>query len=210
MNCALKECYFLTRRHINLRVIILFSIKIKDIKFGVSFSFFAVIGLLFVCGRAMTENIFTALICCFLHELGHLTFMFLFSDKPESIVLYGGGIRIKSGGQKLLPQNREIIILLAGCGANFLCALVRLAFGGLDFFCTVNILLGVFNLLPFKYFDGGRVLEILLKGGRTYDLIRALFIFLWAVCVILMILNGSVSLSFILTFCFVVISEILY
>ena len=191
-------------------MIVLFSIKIKDINFGVSFSFFAVFGLMTLCGQTMTENIFTALICCFLHELGHLTLMFLFSDKPESIVLYGGGIRIVSGGRKMLSPDKDIAILLAGCGANFLCAIVRLAFGGFDFFCIVNILLGVFNLLPFKYFDGGRVLEILLKGGRIYDLIRALFIFLWSVCVILMILNGSVSISFILTFCFVVISEILY
>lgn len=188
----------------------MFQVKIKGITFGVSFSFFAVTALLFVCGGALTENILTSLLCCFLHELGHLIFMFLFSNKPESIVLYGGGIRIKPKTDRLLTKTQDIIILLAGCGVNFLCGLIWLRFFGFGFFCAVNILLGVFNLLPFKYFDGGRVLEILFDGGTAYDVIRAAFIFMTAVCIILMNLNGAVSVSFMLTFCFVAASEILY
>ena len=80
-------------------------------------------------------------------------------------------------------------------------------FKGLDFFCEVNILLGVFNLLPFKFFDGGRVLEMLLDGGKAYDMVKALFIFMGAVCIILMLINNIVSISFMLTFAFVVLDE---
>lgn len=191
-------------------MIILFGIKIKGIEFGVSFSFFAVIALLFVCGGAQTENIFTALLCCALHEMGHLMFMFLFANKPQSIILYGGGIRIRPSVGKMLSKNQDIIILLAGCGVNFICALVWYMLYGADLFFGINMLLGVFNLLPFGYFDGGRVLKIVLDDSAACDIIKAVFIFMSAVCIILMNLNGVLSISFMLTFCFVAASELVH
>ncbi len=191
-------------------MIVLFSVKIRGVNIGVSFSFFAVTAIMLLYGGALCGEIFTALVCCVLHELGHLTFMALFSDKPESVVLYGGGIRIRPGSGRLLSSAADMLILLSGCAVNFLAAGIWYLISGFDFFCAVNLLLGVFNLLPFKYFDGGRALEKLLKGSRSYDIIRALFIFLAAVCVIQMNLNGALSVSFALTFFFVVLSEILY
>ena len=188
-------------------MIFLFSVKIKGVYFGVSFSFFAVAALLFLCADSQTDKIFTALTCCFFHECGHLFFMLLFGSKPERVTLYGGGIKISPFSDRLTSQNREILILLAGCIFNFICAAVWYLFKGLDFFCEVNILLGVFNLLPFKYFDGGRVLEMLLDGGKAYDLVKALFLFMGAVCIILMLINNIVSISFMLTFAFVVLDE---
>lgn len=188
----------------------MFRVRFKDTDFGVSFSFFAVTALIFLCTGSQTGRILISLMCCFFHELGHLFFMFLFGAKPQGITLYGGGIRITPGSDRLISKTEDIVILLAGCAVNFLAAAVSYAFRGLDFFCEVNILLGIFNLLPFKYFDGGRVLEMLFDGGAAYDVIRALFILMGAVAVILMNLNGIISVSFMMTFAFVVVSEILY
>lgn len=187
----------------------MFSVKFKDIIWGVSFSFFAVTAMIFLCTDASEKNIFAALVGCFLHECGHLVFMFMFDTRPEEVILYGGGIRITPRKDKLISNNCEMIILLAGCIFNFVGAGIWFALRGLDFFCEVNLMLGIFNLLPFKYFDGGRVLENLLTGSRSYDYVRAFFILLSAAAIILMNLNGSVSISFMLTFCFVVFSEII-
>lgn len=187
----------------------MFAVKIKGMIWGVSFSFFAVTAMIFLCTDASSKNIFTALVGCALHECGHLVFMFLFDKPPEKVILYGGGIRITPSKNNMLSSTREMIVLLAGCGFNFIGAGIWFALKGLDFFCEVNLLLGIFNLLPFKYFDGGRVLEMLLVGSAAYDHIRAFFIFLGAVGIILMNLNGMVSISFMLTFCFVVFSEVI-
>jgi Zn-dependent protease len=157
-------------------VIILYEIKIKGIRFGVAFSFLAVVGLL-CTGGGTGRTVLTALVCCLLHELGHLTFMLLFSRKPESVILYGGGIRIKPSAH-CGSQTEDIIILLSGCAVNFACALGSLHISGLGTFSRINLILGVFNLLPFGYFDGGRVLQLIIGDGRWYDIIRACFILL--------------------------------
>ena len=73
----------------------------------------------------------------------------------------------------------------------------------------MNFLLGVLNLLPFRYFDGGRIL-VLLADGKICELFRAVFILLTAVAMIHMILHGTVSISFAATFCFIVLSEVIY
>ncbi|MGN0594977.1 MAG: site-2 protease family protein [Hominimerdicola sp.] len=189
----------------------MFQLKIKNVKYGISFSFFAAIALLYLCSDAMTDKVLIALLCCAFHELGHIFFMTLFSSPPEKIVVYGGGIRITPRNEKMLSDTKDIIILLAGCGVNFLLAFITVMINGKpDFFAETNILLGIFNLLPFKYFDGGKVLEKICKGGRAYDCIRGIFILMSAIVIIQMNLNGMMNISFILTFVFVAISEFLY
>lgn len=187
----------------------MFSVNIRGVKCGVTFSFFAVLALIFLCQSASLEKIAVTLMSCFFHECGHLFFMFLFGRKPESIVAYGGGIRITPRSNVQGGMRQDIIILLAGCGVNFICAGVWYALFGFGFFCRVNLLLGIFNLLPFKYFDGGRVLDELFTG-RALDIVRAVFVALVAVCVIQMALGGILSVSFLLTFVFIAVSELLW
>lgn len=175
-----------------------------------SFSFFLILALTFICTPSQTDKILTALMCCAFHEIGHLALMSVFGKKVKEIVLYGGGIRITPDGGRLLSTGKDLAVLLAGCAMNFLLAAISYCAYGMSFFCEVNIMLGTLNMLPFKYFDGGRVLEAIMKNGRAYDLLRAAFIFLTAAVIIQMNLNGMVSVSFIATFCFVAISEILY
>ena len=188
----------------------MFKIKFKNTYYGVSFSFFLVLALTLICTPAQTDRILTALMCCAFHEIGHLLLMSAFGQKPREIVIYGGGIRITPDSSRLLSSGKDIAILLAGCAVNFLLAAISYCAAGMSFFCEVNIMLGALNMLPFKYFDGGRVLEAIMKNERAHDLLRAAFIFLAAVVIIQMNLNGMVSVSFIATFCFVAISEILY
>ena len=53
----------------------LFKIKIKNTTYGVSFSFFFVVALVSVCSGTQADMLFVTLMCCALHELGHLVLM---------------------------------------------------------------------------------------------------------------------------------------
>lgn len=186
----------------------LFKIKIKNTTYGVSFSFFFVVALVSVCSGTQADMLFVTLVSCSLHELGHLVLMTAFGSSPQEIVVYGGGIRI-TPDNKQLSKNHELAVLFAGPAVNFvLCLLTYLTSGG-GFFCQVNFLLGALNLLPFRYFDGGRILA-LLANGKVCEFFRAVFILLSAVAMIHMILHGTVSVSFAATFCFIVLSEVIY
>ena len=148
------------------------------------------------------------LVSCALHELGHLVLMTAFGSSPQEIVVYGGGIRI-TPDNKQLSKNHDLAVLFGGAAVNFaLCLLSYMANGG-GFFCQVNLLLGTLNLLPFRYFDGGRILA-LLANGKICELFRAVFILLTAAAMIYMILHDTVSISFAATFCFIVLSEVIY
>jgi hypothetical protein len=119
----------------------LFKIKIKNTTYGVSFSFFFVVALVSVCSGTQADMLFVTLMCCALHELGHLVLMTAFGSSPQEIVVYGGGIRI-TPDNKQLSKYHELAVLFGGAAVNFaLCLLTYLTNGG-GFFCQVNFLLG--------------------------------------------------------------------
>ena len=133
-------------------MIVLLSVKIKGVTYGISFGFFAVTALLFLCAEMETGKFLSAFLCCVLHESGHIFFMLLFGRTPGKIILYGGGIKIVPQTDRLISQTGEIIILLGGCLFNFLASVIGFISGRIDFFCLANIFLGIFNLLPFRFF----------------------------------------------------------
>ena len=125
------------------------------------------------------------LVSCALHELGHLVLMTAFGSSPQEIVVYGGGIRI-TPDNKQLSKYHELAVLFGGAAVNFaLCLLSYMANGG------------------------GRILA-LLANGKVCEFFRTVFILLSAVAMIHMILHGTVSVSFAATFCFIVLSEVIY
>ncbi len=109
--------------------------------------------------------------CCMaaavLHELGHaLAYRLLLRQKPV-IRLHAGGLALQWAAS-MATTWAEVCILAAGPAVNFLAASVYLSLAGHTarffywFFGGVNLLMGVFNLLPIGFLDGGRLLELLL------------------------------------------------
>jgi Zn-dependent protease len=109
-----------------------------------------------------------------LHELGHATAQRSFGAQP-AITLTGFGGYTTGPAQ---PRGRSLVVTLAGPGAGFLGAALGLALTqvvtsdskivttALDDLIWVNVLWGVFNLLPILPLDGGHVASDLF-GART-------------------------------------------
>ena len=168
-------------------------IKIKGVRVCAAFSFFFVIGLMGLADGASALRLFTALGSCLCHESGHILAMSLFGSAPEEMTFYGGGIKIVQRKGKALGRFAETVILLSGCAVNLL--LAALAFlTGTGLILKTNLALCVFNLLPFSYFDGGRLMALWL-GERICMAVRAVFVLLLAALVIWLLLTGGLSPS---------------
>lgn len=106
--------------------------------------------------------LWTVLGAAALHELGHCLALTLLGA-PIS------GLRIGVFGAELTAERRELSYpgelasVLAGPGANLLCAALLTALGGTRWavFTGASLVLCAFNLLPVRPLDGGRALELL-------------------------------------------------
>ena len=142
--------------------------KFKNIKITVSFTFFALIILLVI----FNKNDFLYFTCFFaiIHELGHLFTLNKFGVKICELKISLFGANIKTESFKRISIKKEIIVLLSGPLINlcFSAVLYLLNFiiKNVDFnnLISINLGLGIFNLLPFYNFDGGKIIEILLKS----------------------------------------------
>ncbi len=116
--------------------------------------------------------------CVLLHEFGHALMARRFGIETVDITLYpiGGVARL----QRLpLAAGAELLIALAGPAVNFVIVGALILLGSLGFdralagtelgffmaeLMVVNLVLGLFNLIPAFPMDGGRVLRALLSG----------------------------------------------
>jgi Zn-dependent protease len=108
------------------------------------------------------------------HELGHATAFRTFGAEPR-ITLTGWGGYTQAPSQ---PRGRSLVVSLAGPGAGFLAAVIGVALSqlvtsdseivetALENLIWVNVIWGIFNLLPILPLDGGHVAQDLF-GLRT-------------------------------------------
>lgn len=143
---------------------------INNTRIKADFSFFAVVAFLLLLDKSGTAAL--SLSACVLHELGHIAASVLCKAPPEAITFYGGGILL-SQGDKSVSRKCRLIILSAGCIANFICFAVGYfnpwGIIQLRIFGAVNLLVGLFNLLPVGYFDGAAMLKIALQSLLPYN-----------------------------------------
>jgi len=120
--------------------------RLAGVEIGADFTFFALVAMfsaLDTTGLAMMS-----LAVCLIHEAGHLLFM---RKKPESIVFRGGGIRIKA-------SDDSVLVLAAGSLTNL--AMFLIFYSAYPMFAVMNLVIGVFNLLPIGCLDGSKLLML--------------------------------------------------
>lgn len=138
----------------------MFSIRLWKIRISFHFSFFAVISIMLLLdGEGCLLLGFYA---CLLHEMGHLAAMLWLNVPLSEICFYGAGVKIVPKKSKLSGYGKELAVLAAGPLANIIvfAAAYFLIGGQAAVFGAVSLVTGLFNLLPLKGFDGGRMLSL--------------------------------------------------
>lgn len=95
------------------------------------------------------------------HELGHWLVLRCLGAACGRLRLGALGAVLETDGGRL-SYGRELACVLAGPGANLLCALLLAALGrgGWDVTIGANLVLCAFNLLPLRPLDGGKALYL--------------------------------------------------
>ncbi len=141
------------------------SFKIRKTEIEISFTFFALF-LLFISSNNYKSYLIT--VCCgLMHEIIHLCFIYKFSCAPKRISFTLFGANIIRDNSVILKNFEEFAInvsaplfnLFVGFLFNFLSKKTNEVFSD---FTVINIVMGIFNLLPFYNFDGGNALRSLL------------------------------------------------
>lgn len=128
------------------------------LEIGWGFPVLAAAALLAGAGAALPIAVLSALG----HEAGHLLALRLAGTRVERIRLTAFGAEIQAD-TRYLSYPREILCTLAGPAVNLLLAVIFARVLGNHLAAGVNLVLGVFNLLPVPALDGGRVLYLLVS-----------------------------------------------
>lgn len=141
-----------------------FKIKNTDVK--ISFSFFAVV-LLATVSDAFAVPLMS-FIASLIHELTHVFFIIIFKAKITSFSLsvFGGNIKRRAFCE--IGNLKEAVISYSAPLVNIMIGVCFMLLSEKTFtFGVVNMFLGLFNLMPFYSFDGGRGLYYLLTPALT-------------------------------------------
>jgi len=131
------------------------------------------------------------IIAAFLHELAHIAATLLLGGTLLSCKLSVTGALISIGR---LSYGREAVAVAAGPIVSIAAAFITAPLGW-HMFAGLSLSLGLFNLLPARELDGGRIAELFLtrRGGAAHGALSALTILsalFMAVPVTLAFLNG--------------------
>lgn len=137
--------------------------KAGGLAVSVDFSFFLTAAVALLIADELT--VYAGFIACVAHEAGHLAAMLLCGAQPDSLRLYGGGICIASEDISSLSLGKKVSVYLSGVAVNL--ALCVALWNAMPLFAAVNLVLGIFNLLPFTCFDGGATLDIIAQSVMT-------------------------------------------
>lgn len=179
--------------------------KIFGIEIYISFLFFGAITIMLATDK--TGFVLPCITAVVLHECGHLFMMWLRECAPKSIKLIPASVQITASFSR--NYKTDILVAFSGPVVNLV------MFGALYYnylcfknnatlcFAIVNLIYGVFNLLPVKGLDGGTVLLSFLC--RYFDINKSIlllkfttFIFAVAiiVCAVMFSLKGNNNISF--------------
>ena len=101
--------------------------------------------------------VFSWMLACLIHEMGHLISIKAFGGRVESIRLTAIGAEMILNSGISFSYGKEIMVSLAGPIANLIFALAFLRYEGYLFAGTC-LCLGILNLVPICPLDGGRIL----------------------------------------------------
>ena len=135
--------------------------------------FWLVIGALLLA--ASLRLLFWFAVACAVHELGHGAAIRLLGGRVQSLRLTAVGAVLQPQRARLFSYGEEWVMAAAGPLASFLLAVGSAVwgrqFGGADAYLLsgLSLALGLFNLIPARPMDGGRMLQAMLSRFLGLD-----------------------------------------
>lgn len=146
------------------------ELKLKHFVLIFDFSFFAVVSLMMLFSN--NDYVVMCVLACLWHETGHLLAMMLTKVKVNKICFYGGGIKISPDKMfGFTPLSVKLEVFLAGSAMNLAMFIIfkNSQVEALHFFAVINAVLGAFNMLPFQFLDGGKIIVQIIRGISSYQ-----------------------------------------
>lgn len=138
-----------------------------------------------------------ACLACLLHELGHYGAVRLVGGRVRRLRLTAVGAEMELASPYGLSYGEEWIVTMAGPGASLLAAWGAARLGALlggegwFFFSGLNLITGLFQLLPVRPLDGGRALTLLLSALWSEEVAEWVCGLCSASVVLLLLLTGA-------------------
>lgn len=143
--------------------------KIKSTRIELSFTFLSLI-ILTTCFDK--EGILLiSLVSSILHELIHLALIIALGGKISQISFSIFGGNIKRSKALKLTNFKEFFISISAPATNILAGALLVLFN-INLWGYINLIIGVFNILPFYDFDGGRGLFYLLSNCLDLSIVN--------------------------------------
>jgi len=134
------------------------------------------------------------------HELGHAVAILLYKGSIRTIALNAGGLKIDYDSIRF-NYGQDIVCAAAGPIAGLSAAIIG-SYLNVNVFAGISIVISMFNLLPVRPLDGGRILWnlfMMLFGVNAEKIIRiveiAVLLLIWVISIYASIYsNGNLSL----------------
>lgn len=116
------------------------------------------------------------ILACAVHEAAHLLCARLFGLRVQrfELTLLGARLQAESSTDRAL-----LICTLAGPAASLALGAILPVWPQLG---LVSLMLGIFNLLPFRALDGGQILLLLCRSEAAFHRTQSLFLILLTLC----------------------------
>lgn len=188
---------------------------IRKVKFNIEFGFLAVVALLCILddGRYLLYGVWA----CIIHEVGHIVPMLLLGEKVKKVKFHAFGVNISPQNNTIRPLYQDIFIILGGAIINIILGLI-VYFSDIGtnayIFASMNIILGLFNLLPYTSFDGGTLILTVAEyfNGDTVEIKKILRIvncILSIALIAFLITNHINNITLIITISYLILIEII-
>ena len=171
------------------------KLKAFGTEFSISFPAVAFLCLTIICDKK--GNMLFCLLASFLHEIGHLFIMKLEGVSLHSVSFKIGEVVIKADSSSLSYRD-EILISSGGVFVNFILAVIFYFIYTLsgNLFChsffVSNAAIGVFNLLPIRFLDGGDILWLILQNFLTRKVTDVILTILTVIFIVPVIVSGFI------------------
>lgn len=126
-------------------------------KIKIKFSFLLFNALIFIFRESSLILGFYG--ACIIHETGHILAVYLTGGSVSSVEFSWLGIKMTAAPTSSFKS--AAFVQLCGPIANILAFLILVAGGKGGYFAVFSLMEGLLNLLPYKFLDGGTILEIL-------------------------------------------------